>query len=95
MPEENVVYIGKKPVMSYVMAVMTALKPDVNEITLLARGSSICAAVDTAEVVRRRFMKDVEVKEIKIGTEELKDESGRTRSVSTMEITLSRGSAKT
>jgi DNA-binding protein len=92
MPEENVVYIGRKPVMSYVMAVMTALRPEVNEIALLARGSAICTAVDTAEIIRRKFMRDVKVKEIKIGTEEVKDESGRVRSVSTIEIALTRES---
>jgi DNA-binding protein len=94
MPEDNVVYIGRKPTMSYVMAVMTAFKPEMNEILLLARGSAICTAVDTAEIVRRKFLRDVGVKGIKIGTEEVKDENGRVRSVSTIEITLSRGSQK-
>ena len=87
--EQNVVYIGRKPVMSYVLAVITHFNmPDANNVILKARGMSITTAVDVAEITRRRFMEKVKLTKIDIGTEEVKEEDGRTRAVSTIEITL-------
>jgi DNA-binding protein len=90
--ESNVVYIGRKPVMSYVMAVITSFTgSNAKEVTLKARGQSITTAVDAAEITRRKFMKELNVGKITIGTEELQQEEGGTRNVSTIEITLRRG----
>jgi len=89
--DQNVVYIGRKPVMSYVLAVITHMnRPDAKEVVLKARGRAITTAVDTAEVTRRRFMSELAVEQISIGTEELPQETGGTRAVSSIEITLSR-----
>ena len=89
--DQNVVYIGRKPVMSYVLAVITHMNtPDAKEVVLKARGRAITTAVDTAEVTRRRFMSELAVEQISIGTEELPQETGGTRAVSFIEITLSR-----
>ena len=88
--DQNVVYIGRKPVMSYVLAVITYFNtPDAKEVVLKARGRAITTAVDVAEITRRRFMEKIKTNDISIGTEEVTEESGRTRSVSTIEITLS------
>ncbi|MHA2315786.1 MAG: RNA-binding protein, partial [Candidatus Hermodarchaeia archaeon] len=46
---------------------------------------------DVAEIVNNRFMKDLNVGEITIGTEEIQQEEGGTRNVSTIEISLTRG----
>ena len=87
--DQNIVYIGRKPVMSYVLAVITSLNmSDVNEVVLKARGRAITTAVDVAEITRRRFMEGMKVERIEIGTEEIEQEDGRTRNVSTMEICL-------
>ena len=89
--DPNIVYIGRKTVMSYVLAVITSLNStDTKDVTLKARGRSMTTAVDVAGVVRRRFMKDLKVSKITIGTEELQQEEGGTRNVSTMEIKLIR-----
>jgi DNA-binding protein len=89
--DQNTVYIGKKPVMSYVLAVITSFSPsDTKDVTVKARGRSITTAVDVAEIVKRRFMKDLKASKITIGTEELQQEEGGTRNVSTMEIMLTR-----
>lgn len=89
MSEENVIYIGRKPVMSYVLAVITYFNmPNAKEVVLKARGRSITTAVDVVEITRRRFMDKAKISNIEIGTEELTDEGGRTRAVSTIEITL-------
>ncbi len=87
--EQNVVYIGKKPVMNYVLAAITYFNtPDAKEVVLKARGMSITTTVDEAEITRRRFMDKLKVDKIEIGTEEMKQEDGRTRAVSTIQITL-------
>ena len=87
----EVVFIGNKPPMSYVMAIITAFSSNsTNEITLKARGRAITTAVDAAEITRRRFLKDLTVTAIGIGTEEMPPREGedRARMVSTMEIKL-------
>ena len=89
----DVVFIGNKPPMSYVMAIMTALSSGaIAEITLKARGRAITTAVDVAEITSNRFMKDLAVTSIGIGTEEMPAREGenRSRSVSTIEIKLAK-----
>ncbi len=90
---KNTVFIGSKPPMSYVLAIITNLSaPDTKEITLKARGRAIPTAVDTTEITRRNFIKDLKVNKIAIGTDEMPPREGenRTRNVSTIEITLTR-----
>jgi DNA-binding protein len=89
----DVVFIGNKPPMSYVMAIMTALSSGaITEVTLKARGRAITTAVDVAEITTNRFIKDLKVKAIGIGTEEMPAREGenRTRNVSTLEIKLAK-----
>jgi len=88
--EQNVVYVGNKPPMNYVMAVITAFNMGNGEkVILKARGRAISTAVDVAEITRNRFFKDAEVYAISIGTEEITPkEGGNPRNVSTMEISL-------
>jgi DNA-binding protein len=89
--KSNVVYIGRKPAMSYVMAVITSFAgSNTKEVTLKARGQSITTAVDAAEITRHKFMKELNLGEITIGTEEIQQEEGGTRNVSTIEIMLTR-----
>jgi DNA-binding protein Alba len=87
----DVIFVGNKPPMSYVLAIMTALSsaPD-REITLKARGQAITTAVDVAEIARNRFVKELKVTKIAIGTAEMPPREGETKSrmVSTMEISL-------
>jgi DNA-binding protein len=88
--DPNTVYIGRKPVMNYVLAVITNFNSsDAKEVTLKARGQAITTAVDVAEIARARFMKELRVDGITIGTEEIQREDG-TRNVSTIEIKLTR-----
>ena len=78
--------------MSYVLAIITCFSgSDAKDVTLKARGRSITTAVDTAEITRRRFMKELNIGKITIGTEEIQQEEGGTRNVSSIEITLTRG----
>jgi DNA-binding protein len=78
--------------MSYVLAVVTQFQGSgSDEVVIKARGRSISTAVDTAEIVRNRFIKDAKIKDIKIGTEIIaNEEENRTSNVSSIEITLTK-----
>ncbi len=87
----GIVFIGNKPPMNYVLAIITSLSAsDAKGVTLKARGRAITTAVDVAEITRNRFIKDLKVNKITIGTEEMPAREGenRSRMVSTMEIIL-------
>ncbi len=89
--DENVIYVGHKPPMSYVLAVVTQFNTSSSdEVIIKARGRSISTAVDAAEITRNRFVTDAKVKEIKIGTESVTNEEGRTSNVSSIEICLAK-----
>lgn len=90
---QKTVFIGRKPAMSYVLAIITSLSAsNAKEITLKARGQAITTAVDVAEITRSRFLKDLKVSKIAIGTEQMPAREGENsaRAVSTMEITLAK-----
>ncbi len=85
----NVVLVGKKPVMNYVLATLTLLNADVKEVVIKARGRAISKAVDTVEIVRKRFLKGkVDIKDIKIDSQVVQSPDGRQSRVSTIEIVL-------
>ncbi|MCL2115346.1 MAG: DNA-binding protein Alba [Methanobrevibacter sp.] len=88
MSEENIVYIGNKPVMNYVLAVVTQMNTGTSEVILKARGRAISRAVDVAEIVRNRFIPDLDIQNIDICTEEIVGNDGVTTNVSTIEIDL-------
>jgi DNA-binding protein len=69
----DVVFVGNKPPMSYVLALITT-------------------AVDVAEITRSRFIKDIKVSKIAIGTAEMPPREGenRSRMVSTIEISMAK-----
>ena len=91
--KSDVIFVGNKPPMSYVLAIITAFSGGSNkDITLKARGQAITTAVDVAEITRNRFIKELKVSSIAIGTEEMPPREGenRSRMVSTIEIALSK-----
>jgi DNA-binding protein len=91
--KSKTVFVGKKMPMDYVLAIITGLSAsDAKEIILKARGQAITTAVDAAEITRNRFLKDLKVNKIVIGTEEMPPREGETRArmVSTIEIMLTK-----
>ena len=92
MAEDNVVFIGNKPFMNYVTAVvMQFTTKGAKEVTIKSRGKFISRAVDIAEVASKRFLEgSVGVKDIKIDSEEFQNKEGKDVRVSTMEITLAK-----
>jgi len=90
--KDNTIFIGGKPFMNYVTGVLMQFKNNNQEVIIKSRGKFISKAVDVAEVSRRKFLKDqnIKVKDIKIGSEEFENKEGRIVNVSTLEITLAK-----
>jgi DNA-binding protein len=88
MSVENVVYIGSKPLMNYCISVVSLLQEKGGTVVVKARGRAISTAVDVVEVTRSRFITDLTVEDIEIGTEELESTEGRMRNVSSITIIL-------
>jgi len=86
--DPNVIYIGKKSVMGYVLAVVTQFNGGMKDVYIKARGKAISRAVDVAEIVRNRFLPDVKLDGIVIRTEEMDSEDGSKTKVSVIEIKL-------
>ncbi len=91
MSRDNIVYIGKKPAMSYVMAVLATFNHQ-DTVEIKARGMSITTAVDVAEITRNRYIEGLAKPMITIDTEKLSD-GDSTRNVSCMTIKLSKSGA--
>ena len=89
----NEIFIGKKPLMTYVTATLVQLA---NEPTVIikARGRSIPMAVDVAQIIVKRMNTlGYKVASVKIGSEAVKSQDGNTRNVSTIEVAVSRNSS--
>ena len=89
--DDNVVFIGNKPFMNYVTGVVMQLTTrGGKEVIIKARGKFISRAVDVAEVVRKRFLKEenISVEKIETNSEEFENQEGKKVNVSTIEITL-------
>lgn len=86
--DDNTVYVGSKPAMSYAMAVVTQLSDGFDEVNIKARGKAISRAVDVAEIVRNRFIEEADVDDIIIGTDEIETDEGDTINVSSIHIQL-------
>ena len=87
---DNVILVGQKPSMAYVLGVVTQFSEGKSEVHVKARGRAKSRAVDVDEIVRRRFAQDAKLKDIVIGTEERQLENGTKVNVSTIDIVLSK-----
>ena len=88
--QENAVLIGKKPVMNYVIACLTFFNSGAKQVSVKARGRAIICAVDTVQLLKHSFIKDLKIQEITIDTEEIVSLEGEKTNVSTINITISR-----
>lgn len=83
----NIVLVGRKPVMNYVVACITCFNQGFHNITLRARGPAISKAVDTVEILRRAFVQGLKMDEVKIGSE-IFEKNGKKFNVSIIEMVL-------
>jgi DNA-binding protein len=84
---DNTVFVGNKPVMNYVLAIVTQFNGGAEEVIVKARGKAISRAVDTTEIALSRFLQNVDKKSIRTSTEAVDSEDGETN-VSSIEIIL-------
>ena len=86
----DTVFIGKKPLMAYVTSTLIQLA-NIPSVTIKARGMSIGRAVDVSQIISRKTeIAGYSIGNIKIGSEALESQDGRTRNVSTIEIQVKR-----
>jgi len=90
MSELNLVRIGKKPIMNYVTACVTLFNSGNGDIMVRARGQAIEKAIDTVQMLRRGFLKDLLIKKINLGSEDVTRFDGSRGNISIIEIILSR-----
>ncbi len=92
MADDHTIFVGGKPFMNYVTAVvMQFTTKGANRVVISSRGKFISRAVDVAEVVRSRFLRDqIGVQDITMDSEEFKNKEGRTVRVSTLDIAMHR-----
>ncbi len=91
MSRSNTVFVGRKPVLNYVLACLTLLKSGESEVLVKARGRSISTAVDVVEVTKNRFVNDLKIVDIIIGTERLTSpDRDQPTNVSSIEIKITR-----
>jgi archaea-specific DNA-binding protein len=89
-PEERIVFVGGKPFMNYVTAVVMQFTTNgANSVVIRSRGKFISRAVDVAEMVRSKFLTDsIKIGEVVIAAEDFKNKEGRPIRVSTIDIHL-------
>jgi len=86
----NIIFIGKKPIMTYVNATLTLLANEPT-VTIKARGKSITTAVDVSQmIVKRLDAMGYKITNARIFSDRMTSLDGRERNVSTMEIDVSR-----
>ena len=86
----DAIYIGKKPLMAYVTSTLIQLANQ-PAVTIKARGLSIGRAVDVSQFILKRMENaGYVIGDVKIGSETVQSEDGRTRNVSTIEIEVKR-----
>jgi DNA-binding protein len=87
---ENVVIVGRKPVMNYVLACLTLFHQGFSEVTVKARGRAVSKAVDVVNIVKEKFIPTVKVKSLELGNERVVTERGDVVDLSTIAITLTK-----
>ena len=87
MLADNIVFVGKKPVMAYVTACITCMTSHGGVVTVAARGNTISRVVDVIEVLKRFIQYKVE--NVEFGTDILEQDGGK-RNISTIRVTISK-----
>ena len=88
--ERNVIFIGTKPIMSYVSATLTQLSTRPT-ITIKARGKRITQAVDVSQmIIKRMDTVGYVISDVRISSDSLTSQDGKQRNVSNMEIDITK-----
>jgi archaea-specific DNA-binding protein len=86
----DVIFVGIKPIMTYVTATLTQLSTQ-PFVTIKARGQRITQAVDVSQmIVKRMNTVGYKIKDVRIASDSLQSQDGKTRNVSTIEIDITK-----
>ncbi|HSA97465.1 MAG TPA: DNA-binding protein [Candidatus Nitrosotenuis sp.] len=86
----DVIFVGTKPIMTYVTATLTQLSTQ-SFVTIKARGQRITQAVDVSQmIVKRMNTVGYKIKDVRIASDSLLSQDGKTRNVSTIEIDITK-----
>ena len=86
---KDTIYIGKKPLMTYVTSAIIQLATQ-PLVTIKARGLTTAIAIDVAQVVLKKTHPAFQIEDVRIGSEALVASDGRNRDVSTIDISIKR-----
>jgi DNA-binding protein len=87
--ERNVIFVGTKPIMTYVTATLTQLSNQ-QTVTIKARGKRITQAVDVSQmIVKRMNTVGYTISDVRTASDSLTSQDGKKRNVSTIEIDIS------
>jgi len=89
---KDTIYIGKKPLMTYVTSTIIQLATQ-PLVTIKARGLTTAIAIDVAQVVLKKTHPAFQIEDVRIGSEALVASDGRNRDVSTIDISIKRTAA--
>ena len=87
-PKRNLVIMGSKPIMNYVVACLTLFNEGAETVKVRARGKHINKAADTVGLLRRVFLPNLRVVEAETGTDVLTRTDGNQAHVSILEIVI-------
>ncbi len=88
--DEGIIFVGKKPLMTYVLAVVTQFNAGQNAVKIKARGKAISRVIDVTQVVKNRFVNSLRIANFDAATEMLPNEDGTTSKVSSLTLTLTK-----
>jgi DNA-binding protein len=88
--DEGIIFVGKKPLMTYVLAVVTQFNSGNAAVKIKARGKAISRVIDVTQVVKNRFVQSMRIANFEASTEVLPNEDGTTSKVSSLTLTLTK-----
>jgi len=84
------VIVGQsKPLLNYVTACITMFNGGAEHVVLRSRGVAINTAVDVAQLLKKKFVSEVQISKIQIDGEDVISRDGRQLSLPVLEIELS------
>lgn len=88
--DRKTVIVGQsKPLLNYVTACITMFNGGAHKVVLRARGEAINVSVDVAQMLKKRFMSNVQISNITIDGESVTSKDGRQLNLPVIEIELS------
>lgn len=88
--KQGLILVGGKPAIKYVTACITLFNRGVDTVVLRARGSSINNCIETYQLLKKSFLKNVKISDIKIGSELCKSIDGKQRLISYIELYITK-----